>query len=128
MKKFQNPDFPILLHYFPLWNSSNKVSRNCCEQLLINNISSHKFLIFNLIFLLFQFHFNLYTEVCRVKKDAPIEEFDGVKRIWLKVHDIDIQLYNEHYKPTLYNTDCKILTTEQYVPPYLKSFGEYKTA
>lgn len=64
--------------------------------------------------------------MCRVKEDSPLIEFNGLKRVWWKVDNIDNQLYCQHYKPTLYNTTYKILTTEQYVPPYLQCFGEYE--
>lgn len=68
----------------------------------------------------FQYKFNLYIEVKRTT--GTLEEFDANnKRIWIKVNDIDDNLYSKHYVPTVYNTNIKILTTEQYVPIYLKN-------
>lgn len=65
----------------------------------------------------------------RTSQDSPLEEFDEEKRLWWKVDDIDENLYNQHYKPTKFNTDLKILSTEQYIPPFLKkccgSTGEF---
>lgn len=69
-----------------------------------------------------QFKFNLYVEVKKTLATCPLEEFVSGKRAWLKVNDIDNELYNEHFVPTCFNTDVKILTTEQYVPPYLRKF------
>lgn len=50
----------------------------------------------------------------------PLEEFNDGKRLWLKVEDIDNELYQQHYTSTQFNTDKKVLTTEQYVPGFLK--------
>lgn len=61
-------------------------------------------------------------EVNRTLSTSPLQEFDGNKRIWLKVDDISKELYYQHYKPTVYNIDYKILTTEQYIPPYQRMF------
>lgn len=60
----------------------------------------------------------------RTPQNSPLEEFNGEKRQWWKVDDIDGDLYHQHYKPTKLNTDLKILSTEQYVPPFLKKFCE----
>lgn len=60
-------------------------------------------------------------EVKRTPEESPLPEFDDAhKRLWLKVSDIDNKLYQQHYTPTQYNTDMKILSTEQYVPDFLK--------
>lgn len=59
-------------------------------------------------------------EVKRVPEDQPLEEIIEGKRLWLKVTDIDNELYQQHYTGSLYHTDKKILTTEQYVPDFLK--------
>lgn len=59
-------------------------------------------------------------EVKRTPEESPLQEFDKDKRLWLKVDDIDNKLYDQHYTPTQFNTDMKILTTEQYVPAFLK--------
>lgn len=69
---------------------------------------------------MFQFKFNLYVQVKRTPEDLPLQEFDADKRIWLKVEDIDNELYQQHYTSTQYNTDIKILSTAQYVPVFLK--------
>lgn len=70
----------------------------------------------------FQFKFNLYVEVKRTLKTEPLDEFnENGNRIWLKVDDITNDLYQQHYRPTVYNTGLTILTTNQYVPPYLKT-------
>lgn len=86
-------------------------------------------LILNLKILILQFKYSLYVEVKRTSQDSPLEEFDGEKRLWWKVDDIDGDLYHQHYVPTQFNTDMKILSTEQYIPPFLKFFcgstGEY---
>lgn len=60
----------------------------------------------------------------RTTQDLPLEEFDDEKRLWWKVDDIDGNLYRQHYKPTKFNTHMKILSTEQYIPPFLKKFCE----
>lgn len=59
-------------------------------------------------------------EVKRTPEESALQEFDGGKRLWLKVNDIDNELYHQHYTSTKYNTDIKILSTEQYVPHFLK--------
>lgn len=69
-----------------------------------------------------QFKFNLYVEVKRTLATCPMEEVNMGKVKWLKVEDINNDLYNDHFKPALFNTDVKILTTEQYVPKYLRKF------
>lgn len=69
---------------------------------------------------MFQFKFNLYVEVKRTPEDSPLQEFGADKRIWLKVEDIDNELYQQHYTSTQYNTNIKILSTAQYVPIFLK--------
>lgn len=56
----------------------------------------------------------------RTLKESPLQEFEGDKRLWLKVEDIDNNLYSQHYTPTEYNKEMKILSTEQYVPDFLK--------
>lgn len=56
----------------------------------------------------------------KTPKESPLQEFEGEKRLWLKVEDIDNNLYQQHYTPTEYNIDMKILSTEQYVPDFLK--------
>lgn len=62
----------------------------------------------------------MYVEVKRTPQEQPLEEFDQGKRLWLKVDDIDDDLYQQHYTSTEFNTDIKVLTTEQYVPDFLK--------
>lgn len=39
---------------------------------------------------------------------------------WLAVDDITDDLFKQHYSPTECNKDIKLLTTEQYIPPWLK--------
>lgn len=60
----------------------------------------------------------------RISQDSPLEEFENEKRLWWKVDDIDGDLSRQHYKSTKFNTDLKILSTEQYIPPFLKKFCE----
>lgn len=59
-------------------------------------------------------------EVKRTSEESPLEEFEDGKRLWLKVEDIDDDLYQQHYTSTEFNCDIKILTTEQYVPAFLQ--------
>lgn len=48
-------------------------------------------------------------------------EFDeGGKRLWMKVNDITDEIYMKHYLPDDYQKGTKILTTKDYIPPYLK--------
>lgn len=61
-------------------------------------------------------------EVKRTPEESPMQEFDNEKRIWLKVDDIDNNLYDQHFTPTQFNTDMNILSTEQYVPAFLKKY------
>lgn len=69
----------------------------------------------------FQFKFNLYYEVKRVSlEDEPLKEMDGKKRLWMKDEGMSSEIYSQHLKPTIFNTDIKILTTEVYIPEYLK--------
>lgn len=77
-------------------------------------------------FILSQFKFNLYVEVEKTPESLPLTEFKGDKRLWLKVDNLTDEQYQQHFKPTLFNTNMKILTTEQYIPPYLEGFvGEH---
>lgn len=101
---------------------------------MVRHLSAYFVLIFVCLILvlkilIFQFKYSLYVEVKRTSQDSPLEEFDGAKRLWWKVDDIDENLYHQHYVPTQFNTDLKILSTEQYIPPFLKKFcggtGEY---
>lgn len=62
----------------------------------------------------------MYVEVQRTPEDSPLQEFDQGKRVWLKVDDISDKLYQQHYVATECNKDIKILSTEQYVPDFLK--------
>lgn len=64
-------------------------------------------------------------EVKRTLPEEPLLEFDelGRTRLWMKADDIDDELYQQHYIPTEYNTATKILTTQQYVPEFLKKLG-----
>lgn len=50
------------------------------------------------------------------------EEFDKLdgKRLWWKFDDITEELFSQHLTPTVYHPGIAILTTEQYVPPFLK--------
>lgn len=63
----------------------------------------------------------MYSEVLRVPANDDVKEFtdDRSKRLWWKVDDITDELYDQHWKPTVHNTQMAILTTKQYVPPYL---------
>lgn len=73
------------------------------------------------LFDIFQFDFNLYFEVKRISlEDKPLKEMDGEKRIWMKEEGMTPEIYRQHLRPTAYNTDLKILTTQHYVPEYLK--------
>lgn len=58
----------------------------------------------------------------RTSQVSPLEQFDGEKRLWWKVDDIDEDLYHQHYEPVEFNTNFKILSTEQYIPPFLMKF------
>lgn len=66
-------------------------------------------------------------EVKRTPEESPLQEFDMGKRLWLKVDDIDNGLYNQHYSPTQFNTDVKILSTDQYVPLFMKKYCNEST-
>lgn len=59
-------------------------------------------------------------EVKRTPEESPLIECEQDKRMWIKVDDIDDELYQQNYAPTQYHTDIKILSTEQYVPDFLK--------
>lgn len=72
---------------------------------------------------MFQFKYNLYVEVKRTPEESPLNEFDQNKRLWIQVNDIDNELYQQHYTPTQYHTDTKILSTEQYVPDILRKLS-----
>lgn len=66
----------------------------------------------------FQFNFNLYVEVKKNPVGSSLDEFNDGKQMWLKVTDMTNEIYQQYYKPTVYNNDIKILTTKPYVPPY----------
>lgn len=69
----------------------------------------------------FQFEFNLYYEVKRVSfKDEPFTIMDGKKRLWMKEKEMSFEIYKQHLKPTVFNKHFKILTTQHYVPEYLR--------
>lgn len=53
-------------------------------------------------------------------EDKPLTEMEGGKRLWMRAEDMSLEIYKRHLKPTVFNTDLKILTTEHYVPEYLK--------
>lgn len=55
-----------------------------------------------------------------MKTEIEIPEYADGKRVWYKVEDVDDSLYLQHYHPTLHNKSIKILTTEQYIPPWLR--------
>lgn len=57
-------------------------------------------------------------EVKRTSEE--IDEIVNNKRVWLRVDDMNNELYSKCHSPTVYNTSIRILTTNQYVPPYLK--------
>lgn len=52
--------------------------------------------------------------------DEPLVEMDGEKRLWMKDTKMTFEIYSQHLKPTVFNTDMKILTTQHYVPEYLE--------
>lgn len=51
----------------------------------------------------------------------------GEKRLWMKDETITTEIYKQHLKPTLFNNNMKILTTEHHVPKYLKKLFSKKT-
>lgn len=68
-----------------------------------------------------QFEFNLYYEVKRVSlADEPLTIMDGEKRLWIKEEEMSSDIYEQHLKPTVFNKDFEILTTQHYVPKYLR--------
>lgn len=54
----------------------------------------------------------------RIPADKEIEEFEGTTRLWMKVDNINDDLYDDHFQSTIH-TNVAILTTKQYIPPYL---------
>lgn len=58
----------------------------------------------------------------RTLATSPLEEHKNGKRVWLKVEDMTNEIYKQHFNPTNFNTHVKILTSEQYVPTYLRDF------
>lgn len=68
----------------------------------------------------------MYTQIKRVDKSSPLNEYQDNKRLWWQVQNVSNELYDEHYKPTEYNKDYSILTTEQYIPPWLEGFTSGK--
>lgn len=68
-----------------------------------------------------QFKFNLYFDVKRLSsKDELVTETVDGKRLWIKEEDISFEMYKQHMCPTIFNTDLKILSTQVYVPQYLR--------
>lgn len=57
-----------------------------------------------------------------VRSATLMEEFKNGKRLWLLADDLSNEIYLQHYKPTLNHTNMKILTTDQYIPQYLRKF------
>lgn len=55
----------------------------------------------------------------RTPATSPLEEYEEGKQIWMKVDNIKEELYNQHYKPTIFKRDCCLLTTDQYIPPWI---------
>lgn len=73
------------------------------------------------MYFLHQFKFNLYYEVKRISADdEPLKEMDEGKRLWMKAEDMSLEIYGKHLKPTIFNTNFKILNTQHYVPGYLR--------
>lgn len=70
--------------------------------------------------LLFQFKFNLYFEIKRTTDDIDVFDENNV-RTWMKVDDLDSTTCNKIFSPTVHNTNYKIITTETYVPPFLRN-------
>lgn len=52
--------------------------------------------------------------------DEPLVEMNGEKRLWMKAEDMTLEIYKNHLKPTIFNTDLAVLTTQDYIPEYLK--------
>lgn len=132
MKKFRNIDCHLILHFFPMWNDPkndvNMFKRFSCLFSIILKI----FIIPRLFHFLFrlQFQFNLYTEVKRVRE--KIDEYEDGKRLWWELTDMTNEIYEGHYNPSYEQQKTyAILTTEQYVPPYLRTkefnFGTTKS-
>lgn len=52
--------------------------------------------------------------------DEPLAEMNGEKRLWMKAEDMTLDIYKNHLRQTIFNTDLAVLTTQDYVPEYLR--------
>lgn len=112
---FQNKDIDVSFDFFPLWENSSDVIFHYYSIFLYVGIERYSFEIF------FQFKFNLYFEVKRLSPDdEPLTEMNEDKRLWIQAEDMSFEIYKEHLRTTIFNTDIKILNTQHYVPEYLK--------